>query len=291
MTVTTPKACVIGHPVAHSRSPMLHRYWLETLGVAGAYELADVSEADFPGFLADLRARGYVGGNITVPHKEAAFRTVARRDEAAQASGAVNTVWYEGDRLVGGNTDVYGFLAHLDASVPDWSKAGGRAVVLGAGGAARAVVHGLLDRELAVALVNRTAARAQALADHFAMRPSVHAWGELPCLLAGADLVVNTTSLGMAGKPALDLDLASVKPQAIVFDAVYVPLDTALLRSARQRGHRTVDGLGMLLHQAVPAFARWFGKTPRVTAELRRLLESDIRAATGEAATGQTGTA
>jgi shikimate dehydrogenase len=285
MTVTTPKACVIGHPVAHSRSPMLHRYWLKTLGVAGAYDFADVSAADFPGFLAGLRAHGYVGGNITVPHKEAAFRAVARRDEAAQAIGAVNTVWYEDDRLVGGNTDVYGFLAHLDASIPDWTNAVGRAVVLGAGGAARAVVHGLLGRELAVALVNRTVARAQALADHFALRPSVHAWGELPRLLEGADLVVNTTPLGMAGNPALDLDLAPLKPQAIVFDAVYVPLDTALLRSARQRGHRTVDGLGMLLHQAVPAFARWFGKTPRVTPELRRLIESNIRAATGQTGT------
>lgn len=274
MSGTTPKACVMGHPVAHSRSPKLHTFWLKTLGIPGAYELADVTEQDFPTFIRDLRARGYVGGNITVPHKEAAFRAVSRRDDAANAIGAVNTVWYEDGHLVGGNTDAHGFLSHIDATIPDWNGAAGRAVVLGAGGAARAITYGLRQRGLAVAVVNRTVARAQSLAADFGA--SAHGWTELAPLLGAADLLVNATLLGMAGKPALDIDLALLKPEAIVYDIVYVPLETALLRAARGRGHRVVDGLGMLLHQAVPAFARWFGVTPRVTPELRAHIEADI---------------
>jgi shikimate dehydrogenase len=281
MTDTIARACVIGHLVAHSRSPLLHGHWLKTLGIAGAYECADVTEPDFPDFLRNLRAQGYVGGNITVPHKEAAFRLVDRRDEAAQATGAVNTVWYEGDRLVGGNTDAYGFIAHLDASIPRWNETARRAVVLGAGGAARAVVHALLERGVEIVVVNRTMARAQDLARHFSQRVSAESFAGLPQLLGRADLVVNTTLLGMVDKPALDLDLAPLKPAAIVYDIVYVPLETEFLRAAKQTGHRTVDGLGMLLHQAVPGFARWFGATPRVTAELRSLVESDIRAKSG----------
>jgi shikimate dehydrogenase len=270
------RACVMGHPVAHSRSPMLHGYWLETLQIAGAYERADVSVAEFPAFLRNLRQHGYIGGNVTVPHKEEAFRMVDERDEAAEAIGAVNTVWYEGDRLVGGNTDAYGFIAHLDASVPGWDEEVHRAVVLGAGGAARAVVHALLGRGLAVALVNRTPARAHELALHFAMRPSAHAFEDLPDVLSRAGLLVNATSSGMAGKGALDVDLSPLLPQAIVYDIVYVPLETALLTRARGRGLRTVDGLGMLLHQAVPGFSRWFGVRPEVTPALRRRLEADI---------------
>jgi shikimate dehydrogenase len=277
MSVTIPRACVMGHPVAHSRSPMLHGHWLKTLGLPGAYELADVPEAEFPRFLTSLRARGYAGGNITVPHKEAAFRIVDRRDDAAAAIGAVNTVWYEQGRLVGGNTDAYGFIAHLAASLPGWEQSVRRCVVLGAGGAARAIVFALVARGLDVAVVNRTFARARDLAMHFT-GASAHAWGELTELLAGADLLVNATSLGMSGKAPLAIDLASLRRNAIVYEIVYVPLETVLLRDARSRGHRTVDGLGMLLHQAVPGFARWFGVTPSVTPELRALIESDIRA-------------
>jgi shikimate dehydrogenase len=278
MSVTIPKACVMGYPVAHSRSPMLHGYWLKTLGIPGFYEAAEVTEQDFPDFLRNLRTHGYVGGNITVPHKEAAFRSVDHADAAARAIGAVNTVWHEGDRLVGGNTDAFGFIAHLDASVPHWNESADRAVVLGAGGTARAIVYALLDRGLAVALVNRTIARARDLAIHFAMRASAHGFDELPQLLADADILVNATSLGMAGKPRLDIDLVRLKPATIVYDVVYVPLETELLKAARRHGHRTVDGLGMLLHQAVPGFARWFGATPAVTPELRALIESDIKA-------------
>jgi shikimate dehydrogenase len=280
-TITVARACVIGHPVAHSRSPLVHGYWLKTLRIAGAYERADVTEPDFPNFLRNLRAHGYLGANITVPHKEAAFRLVDRRDDAAQAIGAVNTVWYEDDQLVGGNTDAYGFIVHLDASIPRWHETAGCAVVLGAGGAARAVVHALLARGVEIALVNRTLARAQDLAAHFGRRVSVASFAALPSLLGRADLVVNTTSLGMIGKPVLDLDLAPLTSAAIVYDIVYVPLETEFLRAAKQRGLRTVAGLGMLLHQAVPGFARWFGVTPSVTPELRSLIESDIRAKIG----------
>jgi shikimate dehydrogenase len=281
MSEAIARACVMGHPVAHSRSPLLHGHWLKTLGIAGAYERADVAEADFSDFLRHLRAHGYVGGNVTVPHKEAAFRLVDQRDEAAQAIGAVNTVWYEDGRLVGGNTDAYGFIAHLDASIPGWQQQVRRAVLLGAGGAARAVVHALLGHGTQIVLVNRTLARAENLAAHFGQRVSAAGHGALPQLVRDADLVVNTTSLGMAGKPPLKIDLAPLKTSAIVYDIVYVPLETEFLRAAKQRGHRTVGGLGMLLHQAVPGFARWFGVTPSVTPELEALIESDIRAKSG----------
>ena len=274
------RACVVGDPVAHSRSPMLHGYWLKTLGLPGAYARERVTASEFDGFVSGLRRRGYVGANITLPHKEAAYRAVGRRDEAAQAIGAVNTVWYEGEALVGGNTDAYGFLAHLAATIPDWARDTNRAVILGAGGAARAVVYALLARGIEVALVNRTLPRAHELADHFGGRPSVHSFDATPQLLATAELLVNTTSLGMAGKEALAFDLSLMKAGTIVFDVVYVPVDTALLRSARRAGLRTVDGLGMLLHQAVPGFAKWFGVTPAVTPELRALLEADITKST-----------
>ena len=275
------KACVMGHPIAHSRSPMLHGYWLKTLGIDGTYELADVVPAEFPDFLRHLRERGYVGGNVTVPHKGAAFETVDRREAAAEAIGAVNTVWYEGALLVGGNTDAYGFLANLDAAVPGWNEGARRAVVLGAGGAARAIVYALLGRVDRVDIVNRTTARAHDLATHFGPAVSAHDFAALPTLLPLADILVNATSLGMTGKAKFDLDIRALKPGAVVYDIVYVPLETDLLKTAKAHGHPTVDGLGMLLHQAVPAFARWFGVTPKVTAELRALLEADIRAKSG----------
>jgi shikimate dehydrogenase len=283
MTVTIPRACVMGFPVAHSRSPLLHGYWLKTLGIAGTYEREAISVADFPTFLQQLPQLGYVGGNVTVPHKEAAFREVAQRDRAAQAIGAVNTVWLENGRLVGSNTDAYGFVAHLDFSLPRWTDVVRRAVVLGAGGAARAIVHGLTGRGIRVALVNRTLGRAEQLATHSGGLASAHPSGELSHFLAEADLLVNATSLGMTGKASLQVDIGPLKRAAIVYDIVYVPLETPLLVAAKARGHPTVDGLGMLLHQAVPGFARWFGATPTVTPELRALIEQDIRRETGAA--------
>lgn len=281
MSSTVPTACLMGHPVAHSRSPAIHGYWLRTLGIRGAYELQDLAPGEFPDFFTHLGARGYVGGNITVPHKEAAFRLVDRRDPTAEAVGAVNTVWFEDGRLVGTNSDVHGFLANLDDLAPGWDAAGGCAVILGAGGAARAATYALLGRGLTARVVNRTAERAQALAADLGGRVAGFGFDALPRLLGDADLLVNCTSLGMAGKPPLGIDIAPLKPSAVVCDIVYVPLETALLAAARARGHRTVDGLGMLLHQAGLGFRKWFGVAPQVTPELRAIVEADLRAAAG----------
>src|SRR5437660_4967941 len=205
------RACIMGHPVAHSRSPMLHGYWLRTLGIDGSYEFADVAPEKFADFFRGLKRNGFVGGNITIPHKEAAFRLVDRRERAADAIGAVNTVWYEGDTLIGGNTDWYGIVASLDDIHPGWDAVSGKvqksAVVLGAGGSARASVFAFLERKFSIAIVNRTRERAEKLAQQFGPRVSVHGFYALPPLLAQADVLVNNTSLGMAGKPPLDIDL------------------------------------------------------------------------------------
>jgi shikimate dehydrogenase len=282
MPAPFPRACLMGHPVAHSRSPMIHRYWLRSLGIQGAYELRDLTPEAFPDFVTHLTENGYVGGNVTVPHKEAAYRLVDRRDEASEAVGAVNTLWLEGGRLMGGNSDVRGFVAHLDDAAPGWDVPGGRAVLLGAGGAARSAVYALATRGLEVRVVNRTVERACELAARFGPRVSAHGYDALAKLLPEADLLVNCTSLGMAGKPPLEVSLGPLKPSAVVYDVVYVPLETALLAAARARGHRMVDGLGMLLQQAGFGFQKWFGAMPRVTPELRALVEADIRAKTGK---------
>ncbi len=277
---TIPRAFVVGHPIAHSRSPMLHGYWLRTLGLAGSYEMVDVPPEELDAFFASLRERGFVGGNITVPHKTAAMANVARIDDAARQIGAVNTIWLEDGDLVGGNTDAFGFLGNLDDRAPGWDKGAKTAVVLGAGGAARAASYGLLQRGFDVHLVNRTREHAETLATHFGARVHAHGWDELAGLLPQADLLVNTTSLGMLGKPPLDTDLSGLKSSAVVHDIVYVPLETGLLQAARTKGHRTVDGLGMLLHQAVAGFQHWFGVKPEVTSEVRAIIEQDIRAKT-----------
>jgi len=279
MTIgSPPRVCLMGHHVAYSRSPLLHDYWLRTMHIAGSYGLVDVAPEDFPRFFRDLAVHGYVGANVTKPHKSAAFRLVDRRHPAADAVGAVNTVWYEGGCLVGGNTDVNGYLASLDHQVPDWDASPGYAVLIGAGGAASSIVHGLLSRGMRVAVVNRTLANADALARRFGSRVSAHAWTELSRLLAEAVLLTNASLLGASGQPPLDIDISPLDRRAVVCDIVYVPLVTALLRAAEKRGHRVADGLGMLTHQAAPAFAKWFGVTPTVTPELRLILEADIRA-------------
>jgi shikimate dehydrogenase len=271
-----PQACVIGQPIAQSRSPLLHGYWLRRLGLPGGYDRREVSPEGLGAFFAGMSAEGLVGCNVTVPHKTAVIPYLARLDDAAAAIGAVNTIWREDGALVGGNTDAHGFIANLDDRAPGWGVHARRAVVLGAGGAARAAVFALLARGLAVDVVNRTIDHARDLAAHFGPRVAAHGWDDLPGLLPEGDLLVNTTSLGMTGKPPLEIDLTPLKLTATVYDIVYVPLTTPLLAQAAARGHRVVDGLGMLLHQAVPGFRHWFGATPEVTAELRALIEDDI---------------
>jgi shikimate dehydrogenase len=276
-----PRACVMGHPVAHSRSPMLHGYWLRTLGIDGSYEFADVAPENFETFFRGLKQNGFAGGNITRPHKEQAFRLVDRREPAADAIGAVNTVWYEGDALIGGNTDWLGLVLSLDAIHPGWDSSPGKVVVLGAGGSARASVYAFLQRKFSVSIVNRTRTRADQLAGEFGAGASAHGMDALPRLLAGADVLINNTSLGQAGNPPHFVDLKDLKRSAIVYDVVYVPLETELLKKAKAAGHRVVDGLSMLLYQAVPGFTHWFGVKPTVMPEQRKILEDDIRAKTG----------
>jgi len=272
------KAFVTGHPIAHSRSPKIHGHWLATYGIDGSYQAIDVAPADFAAFLGSLRDNGYRGGNVTIPHKEAAFAGVTRRDHAADAIGAVNTLWLEDGVLWGGNTDGVGFAANLDDHAPGWA-ANGPAVVLGAGGASRAVIHALKERGIRdIRVVNRTLSRAEELRDLFGAGVSAHGAEAVDELLADAGLLINTTALGMHGNEALAADPAGLPGHAIVTDIVYVPLETPLLAAARKRGLKTVDGLGMLLHQAVPGFERWFGRKPEVTAELRQMIVADIEA-------------
>ncbi|RWD97190.1 shikimate dehydrogenase [Mesorhizobium sp.] len=272
------KAFVTGHPIAHSRSPKIHGHWLAKYGIDGSYQAIDVAPEDFAAFLKSLAEKGYRGGNVTIPHKESAFAGVARRDHAADEIGAVNTLWFEDGVLWGGNTDGYGFAANLDDHAPGWTK-NGPAVVLGAGGASRAVIHALKERGIKdIRVVNRTLARAEELGHHFGAGVSAHGAGAVGELLADTGLLVNTTALGMHGNETLAADPAGLPGHAIVTDIVYVPLETPLLAAAGARGLKTVDGLGMLLHQAVPGFERWFGKRPEVTPQLRRMIVADIEA-------------
>ena len=270
MTNGKPVACVIGWPIAHSRSPAIHRFWLDQLGIAGDYVPVAVEPERIDPFLTEFADSGYVGGNVTVPHKEAAHAAVSDTDAAATAIGAVNTLWMDDGKLIGENTDSFGFLANLDQHVESWDKDPRSAVVLGAGGAARAIVFALRERGFApIHLINRTVARAESLAERFGSTVRPAGWDQAERLLADATILVNTTTVGMVEGENRDLDLASLPDDAIVTDIVYVPLETPLLAAARARGLRTVDGLGMLLHQAVPGFERWFGQRPTVSSELR----------------------
>jgi shikimate dehydrogenase len=274
---TKPRAaCLIGWPAAHSRSPLIHHYWLRKLGIEGGYNIEAVPPEGFAGFLQRLAAHGFIGANVTLPHKERAL-ALTLPDERARGVGAANTLWYEGHELRSTNTDIEGFINNLDASAKGWD-ANEDAVVLGAGGSSRAVLFGLVERGVKrVYVANRTPERARALADQFGETIHAIAWEEIGQVLPHAGLLVNTTSLGMHGQPPLELDLGPLPPQSIVADLVYVPLETQLLSAARSRGLRTADGLGMLLHQAVRGFELWFGQRPQVTAELRALVEADLR--------------
>jgi shikimate dehydrogenase len=276
VTTGARAACIIGWPVDHSRSPLIHNYWLKHYGIAGEYRREAVRPEEFRAFVQSLAARGYAGANVTVPHKEAAL-ACSEPDARARAVGAANTLWLDGGVLRSTNTDVEGFLNNLAACAPGWDRNSGKAVVLGAGGAARAVVYALIERGVEhIAVVNRTQQRAEALRERFGARVHPDRWDERDAALADAALFVNTTTLGMAGQPELVLDVGRLPSHAIVADLVYAPLVTPLMEAARARGHRTADGLGMLMHQAVGGFALWFGKKPEVTAELRALLEADL---------------
>ncbi len=271
------KACVIGWPIQHSRSPVIHRHWLGLYGIDGAYDKVAVAPADLEVFIKSLRMNGFSGCNVTVPHKEQVLDLVDDASAAARAIGAANTLWFEDERLRATNTDAFGYMAYLQAVVPAWDKTSRSALVLGAGGAARAIIFGLLEAGVErVVVANRTLDRADALAAAFGAKVRVCAWERTADVGRDVSLVVNTTTLGMDGAGSLDFDMAVLRHDCIVSDIVYVPLDTPFLLAAKARGLRTVDGLGMLLHQAIPGFELWFGVRPVVTPELMSLVVRDL---------------
>ncbi|MGH6973597.1 MAG: shikimate dehydrogenase [Stellaceae bacterium] len=272
------KACVIGWPIAHSLSPALHGYWLKAHGIAGEYARLAVPPEDLPAALARLKTDGWRGCNLTIPHKEAVLAQLDRVDAAARRIGAVNTIAVENGKLAGFNTDGFGFLENLRAAAPNFDPKAGPAVVLGAGGAARAIVDALgAAGAPEIRLANRSLDRARALARSLGGAIETVSWDRRAAALDGAALLVNATSLGMEKNPPLDLDLARLLPTALVNDSVYAPLETALLKAAKARGNRTVDGLGMLLHQGRPGFQLWFGVLPAVTPALRAAVLAAMR--------------
>lgn len=273
-------ACVIGWPIEHSRSPLIHGHWLERYNIDGGYTKVAVRPEDTEAFLRDLASKGYAGCNVTVPLKELAFAVADCHTPEAVAVGAANTIWLEDGKIHATNTDTYGFMKHLDAEAPGWDKSDKPVVILGAGGAARAICFGFQQAGVDdIVILNRTAERAQKLAEELpGGNIRVAAWDERTNCPEWASVIVNTTTLGMKGSGELGLDFSSANPDCVVADIVYVPLQTDLLREAQAHGLRTVDGLGMLLHQAVPGFERWFGLRPEVTPELRRVILDDLGA-------------
>lgn len=271
-------AGVMGWPVTHSRSPRLHGFWLERYGVDGAYVPLAVRPERLSEALKALPALGFAGCNLTLPHKEAAIELLDEITPLAGRIGAVNTVTVRADgTLQGDNTDAFGFVENLRNAVPGWKASDGPAVVLGAGGAARAVCAALIDEGVQeIRVLNRTQARAEALADDFGPVLRIEPWPARESALAGAELLINCTSLGMTKQPSLDLDLGRLPKKAVVNDLVYAPLETPLLKAARARGNTAVDGLGMLLHQARPGFAAWFGLEPEVSEALRTFVAEGL---------------
>ena len=271
------RAFVIGHPIAHSRSPLIHNYWLERYGIAGSYEAMDVAPSELGTFFTGLKSGTFAGGNVTIPHKEAVYALVDELDPLAEEIGAVNTLVLKGERVVGLNTDYMGFLGNLDQAAPGWDKGLEEVVVLGAGGASRAILVALKSRDVGkIHLLNRTLDKAEQLALELEGRIECAGLGEFEVRAKNARLVVNTSSVGMKGTRFEHLDLGALPKDAIVTDIVYTPLITPLLADAEGRGLRIVDGLGMLLHQAVPGFEAWFGKRPEVTPELRQAIEATL---------------
>ena len=271
------KSCVIGWPISHSRSPLIHGYWLKQHGIDGNYTRQPVESAALDSFISGLEASGYAGCNVTIPHKERVYRLVIPADETAERLGAVNTVFCSNNKTYGTNTDGEGFIASLHQSVAGLDLKDTQAVVLGAGGASLAVVNALLEQGVVEILVaNRTEEKSQELRERFGHRITPIAWNTAADHLAECSLLVNTTSLGMKGQPELGLDLSRLNIDAVVTDIVYTPLRTALLEQALERGNPIVEGLGMLLHQAVRGFSLWFGVMPVVTDDLYDLVARDI---------------
>ncbi|UJW84333.1 shikimate dehydrogenase [Devosia sp. SL43] len=273
----TTKAFVIGHPINHSRSPLIHGTWLAEHGIDGSYEAIDVTPDELPAFFARLRTGEFAGGNVTIPHKEAVFALCDEVDPLARTIGAVNTLVVRDGQVLGTNTDYLGFLGNLDAGAPGWSDGPNDALIIGAGGAARAVLVALRRRDGGkVHVLNRTLANAQALVDDIDGPFEAHGFDAFPELAPRIGLVVNTSSIGMHGSRFDWLDLSLLDKGTLVTDIVYAPLETPLLADAKAAGLRTVDGLGMLLHQAVPGFEAWFGVRPTVTAQLRACVEATL---------------
>jgi shikimate dehydrogenase len=271
------QACIIGWPVAHSRSPLIHGYWLRKYRIDGSYTKRPVRPNDVAAFLHGMRDEGFAGCNVTIPHKEAAYAAAAETTASSRAVAAANTLWFDGGRLCADNTDGDGFLRHLRASVPAFDASGRAVAVLGAGGSARCVIHAVLTAGAAeVRVFNRTRDRADVVARHFGARVKPHDWRDRVDRSRDVDLLINATSLGMSGTELLDMPLAQMRDTCVVTDLVYVPLQTPLLLAARSRGLTAVDGLGMLLHQATPGFEKWFGVKPEVTDELRAIIVADI---------------
>lgn len=271
------KACVIGWPIAHSRSPLIHGYWLAKHGIEGSYTRVPVAPADLKTFITSLPANGYAGCNVTIPHKEAAFRLITPADDMTRKLGVTNTIYVRDSRLFGTSTDGEGFLASLVAAT-SYQPAAAPAMVVGAGGAATSVVGALVDAGTPrIYVANRTATRAEQLQSQFGSAVVPVKMEDAPARLRESQLLVNTTSLGMTGYGEFDLPIDNLPRDAVVYDIVYVPLETGLLRNARARGHRTVGGLGMLLHQAVRGFELWFGVRPEVTSELYDLVAADVK--------------
>lgn len=271
-----PLAGVIGHPIAHSRSPALHGYWLQRYGLKGHYVPIDIAPSDLEDVVRGLPRLGFVGLNVTIPHKESILDIVDIVSDRAALIGAANTLIFRKDgKIHADNTDGSGFIANLRQNAPAWAPASGPAVVFGAGGAARAVVAALIEVGVPeIRLTNRTRPRAEALRSDFGAKVQVHEWVQAANLLDGAATVVNTTSLGMTGKPPFNVALNRLNPRALVNDLVYTPLRTQLLIEAEAAGCTVVDGLGMLLHQAAPGFERWFGIRPEVDAAARQAVLS-----------------
>jgi shikimate dehydrogenase len=271
------RAFVIGHPISHSRSPMIHGYWLNLYGIHGSYEPIDVTPDDLPAFFARLHDGIFVGGNVTIPHKERAYALCDERDDLAEEIGAVNTLVSSAHGVKGFNTDYLGFLGNLDQQAPGWDRDLGPTVVIGAGGAARAVLVALKSRDVRqIRLLNRTVGKAEEMAVDVGGPILCGGLDEFARFAGEAGLVVNTSSVGMKGTKFEGLDLKRLPKTALVTDIVYTPLITPLLAEAQALGLTTVDGLGMLLHQAVPGFEAWFGKRPEVTPELRALVEASL---------------